>query len=195
MLNAFTYTHEVLLIQHLVSACPHNSVVAMLMDVLMRNCMHRHSASEMERLSWTHDLIWSVWDRAAVDAKDLFEVAEVYMSCLTMLRTCLMFEPSKEQNIYGLWPAVGCGRLDCLQIFWNQVHGKIEARNCDTKVVEEKIQEMVESGGSGGDRDQQRLAERMNGMREEICRLGIMEHMCGMVMELIKEKNRSGGSE
>jgi hypothetical protein len=44
------------------------------------------------------------------------------------------------------------------------------------------------SGGSSGSRTKQRLAARLERMREEISRLCIMEHNTGMVMELIHEK-------
>ena len=91
--------------------------------------------------------------------------------------------------MYGLWPSIGKGRLDCLQTFWNQVHAKIEARSCDKKEVDRELLEVQDgSGGKSGSRTKQRLAARLEGMREEISRLCIMEHNTGMVMELIHEK-------
>ena len=53
------------------------------------------------RLEATNDMIWSVWDRAATDATDMYEVAEVYMSCMSNIRTCLMFESDAAvTNVY-----------------------------------------------------------------------------------------------
>ena len=101
-----------------------------------------------------------------------------------------MFESTKDVNMYGMWPSIGKGRLDCLQTFWNQVHANIEARSCDKKEVERELLGVQDQDGSGssGSRTKQRLAARLEGMREEISRLCIMEHNTGMVMELIHGK-------
>ena len=154
----------------------------MLFDVLMKNCIQRQLVNEMIRLSWTNDLIWSIWDRAARDAEDLFEVAEVYLSCLTLLRTCLMFESTIDENIYGMWPSIGLGRLECLKTFLNQVKAKMEARISDMNNTQK---ELLETNNINKKR---RLEGRLNCMKEEISRLGMMDHITGMVVELIRER-------
>ena len=200
-LEIFTLTHELLLVRHIIQSCPHNNVVAMLMDVAMRNCMKRAPATaaitvtatsttanpaqgEEQRLCWVSSMVWSVWDRARTDSvDDLYKVAEVYMSCMTLLRTCLMFERRTDQNVYGLWPSVGAGRLEDVETFCGQVLATMEARVMDLEEIEKSI-EMETEGSSGRIRGE----ERLQGMNEERARLGIMEHNGRMLVDLIKEK-------
>ena len=145
------------------------------------------------RLEATNDMIWSVWDRAATDAKDMYEVAEVYMSCMSNIRTCLMFERNAAvTNVYGYWPSIGTWRKEKLQNFRRNIQAKIEARESDMQelqmlLVAKEKQDGTE-GVEGVEGKQCRELERINGMREETSRLGIMEHMAGMVIELIEER-------
>jgi hypothetical protein len=186
MLRKFTLTHELALLKHLTAICPHNNVVSMLVDAVTRNCMMR-TGPEVTRLQWTSELLWSVWDRAETDASDLYEVAEVYMSCMSTIRTCLMFEMTADvENVYGLWPSIGRGRKEKLETFRGLVHAKIEARSSDIQMMTSKIQERVKAGGV---QMRQREEESVCNMQEETARLGIMEHMAGLVLELVRERN------
>ena len=110
------------------------------------------------------------------------------MSCMTLLRTCLMFERITDQNVYGLWPSVGAGRLEDVETFCGQVLATMEARVMDLEEIEKSI-EMETEGSSGRIRGE----ERLQGMNEERARLGIMEHMGRMLVDLIKEKKEVRG--
>ena len=145
------------------------------------------------RLEATNDMIWSVWDRAATDATDMYEVAEVYMSCMSNIRTCLMFERNATvTNVYGYWPAIGTWRKEKLQNFRRNIQAKIEARKSDMQELQMLLVAKEKQDGTEGiegvEGRQCRELERINGMREETSRLGIMEHMAGMVIELIEER-------
>ena len=176
------------LLASLIGKCPHNNVVGMLVDmagstvVLPATPMHRQAETSQAKSGGSVNssrvrngpdlvaLIWRVWSRAK-EADDVLEVAEVYMSLLSVLRRILLCD-DPVRNDFALWPSIGTVKKAYVTELRSQVRAKIEAREYDIERLGTSTQAQESKREMGGD----------------VARLQMIDHIASLLLEVVSEK-------
>ena len=171
------------ILRTLVANCPHNNIVGMLIDMLGNTAISPSSGKFLKRGCGTECdviirnelvvLIWRLWDRA-MEADDVLEVAEVYMSLLTVLRRILLND-DPATNFFGLWPNIAHSKRNVISSLRSQVQAKVDARNFDICRL-------------GEDFHSERLRQELLG---EVSRLEMISHIANLVLEAVNDKEEA----